>query len=147
MQHTGHRIDGQCVANWPAIMGDAAKYNRSLIEVREYSLARENSLAQMAWTNGVLIPYLCDKTGDSKFWWKTRLKLQCGQDLFDIEQYDMDDGGDPIFFISHENDLTIAQGNEWISNILEALPKMGFKEVDPPNKNWRQKVNPDEIEY
>lgn len=142
MQFVGHTIDGQCIANWPKIQATAAKHNRCLIEVCGYSLARENSLAQMAWTNGVLIPYLAGKTGNSRFWWKTRLKLHCGQDLFVIEKYEVE--GQQIHYISHENDLTIAQGNDWISNILEYLPKVGFvnkdgtDEIKAPNKNWRR---------
>ncbi len=143
MDFKGTTINGNPAADWFGIQAEAANHRTFLIKVLDWSEGKENSLKQMAWINGVLIPYLSNKTGDSINWWKTRLKIQCGRDLFDFEKIIVNKDEEPIWIISHENELTIKQGSAWITNILDFLPTIGHSEVTPPDPEWnkRKEIN------
>ena len=105
MKYKGNTIDGQPSTQWPKIHEECAKYDRFIVEVKEYSENREISEQQIKWWKGILLPALAKDNGESVAQWETRLKLNVMPDEFDIQTVKVH--GVPVSYIPSIKILSI----------------------------------------
>jgi len=129
MKFRGNTIDGQPAANWKQIYRQCARYERFIIEVRQYDEAKEISLQQMRYLHAVVIPALAEHVGSSELMAEILLKKKCGEQWF-IQEVD----GDEI--IISKTMLTTKQTTKWLENCWDWLETIGCP-VPPPDPNWR----------
>ncbi len=125
----GNLVEGEPAANWQAIHQECAKYQRFIVEVREYNESAEISMQQMAYLHSIVFPALADHVGCSKFMAEQILKKKCGEQWF-VKKVDGD-----ICILSKTN-LSVKQTNEWFENIFDWMGSIGCP-VPSPDKDWR----------
>ena len=131
MKFRGKTVDGEPATAWDAVYKACAKYDRFIVEVREYNEAKEISLQQMRWIhckNGP-IELLAEYMGCSKMIAELILKKKCGERFF-VHEID----GETV--IASKTMLSIKQTTEWIENIFDFMDSINCQ-VQPPDPQWR----------
>ena len=129
MKYKGNTNNDQPLADWKAIYKQCRKYERFIIEVREYDPEKEISLQQMKYIHAVLVPALADYVGCSKLMAEQILKKKCGEEWF-VKEIDGE------ICILSKTSLTVKQTTDWLQNCWDWMESIGCP-VPPPDPNWR----------
>lgn len=119
---------------WNEIYAECRKYDKFIVEVREYDEAKEISLAQMRYLHGAVIPLFVDFTGDSPQYWENKLKLECGSKWFKPEWIAIN--GKSFYVIPSKKNLSVKDCNEWFQNIIDFGNAIGCP-IPLPDPNWK----------
>ena len=127
-------VDNQIATDWSQLENECLTRREGFIEVVSFEKGISNQ--QMKFFHACIVPLFVEYTGDSKEYWETKLKVECGSKWFEPRTVVVN--GISVSFIGSKTHLTTRQFCEWYQNIVDYGLRMGIA-VPPPDPEWRKR--------